>query len=73
MDGGDTHSDNFEGTALKVADLQAKGLLGQTLVVLGTEFGRTLRINDNDERDRVFIHRGARYPIGYGWGPGDRS
>ncbi len=33
------------------ADLQAKGLLAQTLVVLGTEFGRTSRINDNDGRD----------------------
>ena len=30
------------------ADLKAKGLLGETLVVLGTEFGRTPRINDND-------------------------
>ncbi len=33
------------------ADLQTKGLLDQTLVVLGTEFGRTPRINDNDGRD----------------------
>ena len=30
-----------------LADLQAKGLLDQ-LVALGSEFGRTLRINDND-------------------------
>ncbi len=29
-------------------DLQTKGLLNQTLVVLGTEFGRTPRINDDD-------------------------
>ena len=35
-----------------LADLLAKGLLNQTLLVLGTEFGRTLRINDNDGRDR---------------------
>ena len=34
-----------------LADLHAKGLLAQTLVVLGTEFGRTPRINDNDGRD----------------------
>ena len=34
-----------------LADLQAKGLLDQTLVVLGTEFGRTPRINDADGRD----------------------
>ena len=34
-----------------LADLQAKGLLDQTLVVLGTEFGRTPRINDSDGQD----------------------
>ena len=34
-----------------LADRQAKRLLGQTLVVLGTEFGYTLRINDNDGQD----------------------
>ena len=32
-------------------------LLGQTLVVLGTDFGRTARINDNDLRDN---HKKAR-------------
>ena len=31
--------------------LQANGLPNQTLVVLGTEFGRKPRITDNDERD----------------------
>ena len=31
--------------------IQAKGLLDQTLVVLGSEFGRRSRINDNDGRD----------------------
>ena len=34
-----------------LADLDSKGLLDQTVVVLGTEFGRTSRINDNDGRD----------------------
>ena len=34
-----------------LADLQTKWLLDQTLVVLGTEFGRTPRMNDNDGRD----------------------
>ena len=34
-----------------LADLNTKGLLDQTLVVLGGEFGRTSRINDNDGRD----------------------
>ncbi len=33
------------------ADLQAKRLLDQMLVVLGTEFGRTTRINGDDGRD----------------------
>ena len=58
----DTHSDNFEGTPRQttvpdqamsalLGDLPAKGLLEQTLEVLGTEFGRTPRINDNDGRD----------------------
>ncbi len=60
--GADTHSDNFEGTPQQAAvlnhaigdplvDPQAKGLLDQTLVVLGSEFGRTPRINDNDGGD----------------------
>ena len=31
-----------------MGELQAKGLLNQTLVVLGTEFGRTPKINDDD-------------------------
>ena len=34
-----------------LADLQTNGLRDQTLVVLGTEFGRTPRINSNDGRD----------------------
>ncbi len=62
IDGCHTHSDNFEGTpqhaavldqamSALLADLQAKGLLGQTVVVLGTEFGRTTRNNDDDGRD----------------------
>ena len=58
----DTHSDNFEGTPGQtavleqamtplVAVLRGKGLLDQTLVVVGTEFGRMPRTNDNDGRD----------------------
>ncbi len=34
-----------------LADLQAKGLLHEKLVVLAAEFGRTPRINDNDGSD----------------------
>lgn len=39
-----------------IADLAAKGLLSKTLVVLGTEFGRTPKINQNAGRDH---HPGA--------------
>ncbi len=42
-----------------LADLQAKGLLDQTLVVLATEFGRMPRINGSDERshhDEMFAY-----------------
>ena len=37
-------------------DLKSKGLLSKTLVVLGTEFGRTPKINQNAGRDH---HPGA--------------
>lgn len=39
-----------------LADLKSKGLLDQTLVVVGTEFGRTPNINQNAGRDH---HPGA--------------
>ena len=39
-----------------IADLAAKGLLSKTLVVLGTEFGRTPKLNQNAGRDH---HPGA--------------
>ena len=35
-------------------DLQAKGLLDQALMVLGSEFGRTPRTNDNDRRNHHY-------------------
>ena len=34
-----------------IRDLQSKGLLSQTLIVLATEFGRTPTINENSGRD----------------------
>ncbi len=34
-----------------LVDFQAKGLLVQTRVVLGTEFGRTPRLNENEGRE----------------------
>ena len=39
-----------------ISDLKSKGLLDKTLVVLGTEFGRSPRINQNSGRDH---HPGA--------------
>ncbi|MBZ0154570.1 MAG: DUF1501 domain-containing protein [Planctomycetes bacterium] len=58
-DGWDTHADNFDrlgdltpaidqGLAALLADLDARGLLQETMVVLATEFGRTPEI-DNDQ------------------------
>jgi hypothetical protein len=58
----DTHNANFTrvpelcdelDTALStlLQDLQSRGLLEETLVVLATEFGRTPEINANDGRD----------------------
>jgi hypothetical protein len=62
MGGWDTHSNNFEsverrcssldqGIATLIRDLERRGMLDETLVVLATEFGRTPRINQNNGRD----------------------
>jgi hypothetical protein len=40
-----------QGMGSLIKDLEAKGLLSSTLVVLGTEFGRTPTINQNAGRD----------------------
>jgi hypothetical protein len=62
-DGWDTHAKNFEvletellpyldqGLSALLDDLQQRGLLEQTLVVVMGEFGRTPRINKNSGRD----------------------
>lgn len=61
-DGWDTHADNFDrigdlmpaidqGVAALLADLDARGLLQQTLVVLTSEFGRTPDIGPDQGRD----------------------
>lgn len=58
----DTHNANFTrvpelcdeldaGMSALLADLDSRGLLSETLVVLTTEFGRTPDINANDGRD----------------------
>ena len=62
LGGWDTHDDNFDRVADNAAildralstllgDLEARGLLDSTLVVLATEFGRSPRINGNQGRD----------------------
>lgn len=62
MGGWDTHNSNFvnvpeQGRVLDAAlstllmDLEKRGLLDETLVVLATEFGRTPEINANEGRD----------------------
>lgn len=61
-DGWDTHSDNFDrladltpaidqGLSCLLADLDARGLLRETLVVLTTEFGRTPDIDQDQGRN----------------------
>ncbi|MFZ4765280.1 MAG: DUF1501 domain-containing protein [Roseimicrobium sp.] len=58
----DTHNANFirvpelcqeldSALSTLLLDLEARGLLAETLVVLATEFGRTPEINQNDGRD----------------------
>ncbi len=82
--GWDTHNENFDaleakcpeldrGLAALLADLDARGLLDETLVVVATEFGRTPKIttgrNGRDHFPKAFtcllagggIKRGIRY------------
>lgn len=40
-----------QGVATLIADLESRGLLEKTMVVLSTEFGRTVRINKDGGRD----------------------
>ena len=60
--GWDTHQNNFDrvrdkareldqGLGTLLVDLERRGLLKETLVVLATEFGRTPKINQNTGRD----------------------
>jgi hypothetical protein len=62
LGGWDTHQANFirvpercdildAGMSNLIADLEARGLLDETLIVLASEFGRTPRINQNVGRD----------------------
>lgn len=60
--GWDTHVNNFQALTTQlgvldqavsalIGDLQARGLLEETLIVLATDFGRTPQINVNNGRD----------------------
>ncbi len=62
LGGWDTHQSNFNrvperceildrGMSALISDLELRGLLDDTLIVLATEFGRTPRINQNVGRD----------------------
>lgn len=62
LGGWDTHQGNFvrvpercrildNGMAALISDLESRGMLDDTLIVLATEFGRTPRINQNVGRD----------------------
>ena len=62
LGGWDTHDNGFErieaqseildkGISALILDLEKKNLLKKTLIVLGTEFGRTPKINGKDGRD----------------------
>jgi hypothetical protein len=62
LGGWDTHNENFvrveeqttildQGMSALLADLEQRGMLEDTLVVLTTEFGRSPKINTNEGRD----------------------
>lgn len=67
-----------QGMAALLEDLKSSGLLDSTLVVLGTEFGRTPDINQNAGRDhhpRVFstVFAGGGVKGGYVYGATDEG
>ena len=89
LQGWDTHVKNFEripelcrqldqAMSALLDDLQARGLLAETLVVLATEFGRTPVINQNDGRDHFpgafsFVFAGGGIAGGQRYGQTDRT
>jgi uncharacterized protein (DUF1501 family) len=91
LGGWDTHYDNFtsvearaavldKGFSTLVQDLEAKGLLETTLVVIGTEFGRTPNIvtehdNGRDHHPACFstVMAGAGIKGGTTYGKSDRE
>jgi len=64
--------------ATLLEDLESHGLLKETLVVLGSEFGRTPRINDNNGRDhypKVYstVFAGGGVKGGFVYGSSDKD
>ncbi len=64
--------------AALLTDLKQQGMLDSTLVVLGSEFGRTPTINENDGRDhypKVFttVFAGGGVKGGYVYGSSDKD
>ncbi len=88
LDGWDTHDENFEAMesqcpkldralACLLADLEVRGLLNETLVVLATEFGRSPEVNEGrngrDHHPRAFscLLAGGGIKGGIRWGKTD--
>jgi uncharacterized protein (DUF1501 family) len=67
-----------DGFSALLEDLQSKGLLDSTLVVLGSEFGRTPGINENSGRDhypKVYstVFAGGGVKGGFVYGASDKE
>lgn len=80
IDNAMTNNGNTLDTAFSalILDLQSKGLLESTLIVLGSEFGRTPDINENDGRDHYplaysTVFAGAGVKGGYAYGSTDKE
>lgn len=75
---GRTGSEMDRGFAALIKDLKNKGLLDSTLIVMGSEFGRTPMINENSGRDhypKVFstVFAGGGIKGGYVYGASDKD
>jgi hypothetical protein len=67
-----------KGFAALITDLKNKGLLDSTLVIMGSEFGRTPRINENSGRDHYpkaysTVFAGGGIKAGYIHGSTDKD
>ena len=80
IDNAMTNNGNTLDTAFSalLLDLEAKGLLDSTMVVLGSEFGRTPDVNENDGRDHyplayTTVLAGGGAKRGYAYGASDKE